>query len=95
MTAMTASPNPLLRYWHGEGRLAPLYWGWGVAGSILLAPEFRGRGVMTQAMAAAMDRLGSHLRYYTEVLADNDQSLNLFTRLGFRPRFVTLERTAR
>ncbi|MBW8269375.1 hypothetical protein [Caldovatus aquaticus] len=29
--------NPILRYWQGRGRLAPLYWGWGVAGSILLA----------------------------------------------------------
>lgn len=29
--------NPIARYWHGEGRLAPLYWIWGVGGSILLA----------------------------------------------------------
>ncbi|HUQ89929.1 MAG TPA: GNAT family N-acetyltransferase, partial [Vicinamibacterales bacterium] len=64
-------------------------------GSILLAREFRGQGVMTRAMTTAMDRLGSHLRYYTEVLAENDPSLELFTRLGFTPRFVTLERTAR
>lgn len=64
-------------------------------GSILLAPEFRGQGVMTRAMSAAIDQLGSHLRYYTEVLADNDQSLNLFNRLGFTATFVTLERTAR
>ena len=64
-------------------------------GSILLAPEFRGQGVMTRAMGTAMDQLGSHLRYYTEVLADNDPSLDLFNRLGFTPRFVTLERTAR
>ncbi len=64
-------------------------------GSILLAPEFRGQGVMTTAMAAAMDQLGSHLRYYTEVLSENDPSLNLFKRLGFAPKFVTLERAAR
>ena len=64
-------------------------------GSILLAPEFRGKGVMTRAMGAAMDQLGTHLRYYTEVLHDNDPSLDLFKRLGFTPRFVTLERTAR
>ena len=64
-------------------------------GSILLAPEFRGRGVMTRAMAAAMDQLGDHLRYYTEVLSENDASLTLFKRLGFTPRFVTLERPAR
>ena len=64
-------------------------------GSILLAKEFRGQGVMTTAMTAAMDQLGSHLRYYTEVLSENDPSLNLFKRLGFAPRFVTLERTAR
>ena len=64
-------------------------------GSILLAPQFRGQGVMTTAMAAAMDQLGGELRYYTEVLAENDPSLNLFKRLGFVPRFVTLERTGR
>jgi RimJ/RimL family protein N-acetyltransferase len=64
-------------------------------GSILLAPEFRGQGVMTRAMGTAMDGLGSHLRYYTEVLADNDPSLDLFNRLGFTPRFVTLERAAK
>ncbi|HEX6162034.1 MAG TPA: GNAT family N-acetyltransferase [Vicinamibacterales bacterium] len=63
-------------------------------GSILLAPEFRGQGVMTRAMAAAMAQLGD-LRYYTEVLHDNDPSLDLFKRLGFTPRFVTLERGAR
>ena len=64
-------------------------------GSILLAPQFRGQGVMTRAMGDAMDRLGSHLRYYTEVLAGNDPSLGLFERLGFTRTFVTLERTAR
>ena len=64
-------------------------------GSILLAPQFRGQGVMTRAMATAMDRLGNHLRYYTEVLAGNDPSLELFNRLGFTPRFVTLERAAK
>ena len=64
-------------------------------GSILLAPEFRGQGVMTRAMGAAMAQLGSHLRYYTEVLPDNDRSLNLFKRLGFTATFVTLERTVR
>ena len=64
-------------------------------GSILLAPEFRGQGVMTRAMAAAMEQLGNHLRYYTEVLHDNDPSIGLFKRLGFTPRFVTLERSAR
>jgi RimJ/RimL family protein N-acetyltransferase len=64
-------------------------------GSILLAPQFRGQGVMTRAMSTAMERLGSHLRYYTEVLADNDPSLDLFNRLGFTPRFVTLERVSK
>jgi hypothetical protein len=37
MAASPAIANPLLRYWHGRGRLAPLYWGWGVAGSVVLA----------------------------------------------------------
>ncbi|WP_135470215.1 hypothetical protein [Crenalkalicoccus roseus] len=37
MAASPAIANPLLRYWHGQGRLAPLYWGWGVAGSVVLA----------------------------------------------------------
>ena len=35
--AALALGNPITRYWHGKGRLAPLYWLWGVAGSILLA----------------------------------------------------------
>jgi hypothetical protein len=52
----THSTNPLLRYWHGEGRLAPLYWGWGVAGSILLAivvagPPLAGRAGLGWALA--------------------------------------------
>ncbi len=57
MVAMTASSsNPLQRYWHGEGRLAPLYWGWGVGGSILLAvlvagPPLSGRAGLPWALA--------------------------------------------
>lgn len=35
--AALALGNPVIRYWNGEGRLAPLYWLWGVGGSILLA----------------------------------------------------------
>ncbi|MCC7426961.1 MAG: hypothetical protein IT557_08665 [Alphaproteobacteria bacterium] len=33
----TTHDNLMSRYWHGEGRLAPLYWAWGVGGSILLS----------------------------------------------------------
>jgi hypothetical protein len=35
--AAIALDNPIARYWHGEGRLAPLYWLWGVVGSFALA----------------------------------------------------------
>ncbi|WP_270938288.1 hypothetical protein [Falsiroseomonas oryzae] len=54
--AAIALGNPLLRYWHGEGTLAPLYWGWGVAGSILLAilvagPPLAGLGGLRWALA--------------------------------------------
>jgi RimJ/RimL family protein N-acetyltransferase len=62
---------------------------------ILLAPEFRGRGVMTRAIRSAMDELGSHLRYFAEVLTNNDASLGLFKRLGFTSTFVTVERDAK
>lgn len=60
---------------------------------ILLAPEFRGQGVMTRAIRAAMDELGPGLHYFAEVLTDNDASLGLFNRLGFVSKFVTVERT--
>ena len=59
---------------------------------ILLAPEFRGRGVMTRAIVMAMDQLGSDLRFFAEVLPDNQNSLHLFNRLGFTPTFVMVER---
>ena len=62
---------------------------------ILLSPEYRGRGVMTRAIKSAMDALGPHLRYFAEILPDNDPSLNLFSRLGFTRRFVTVERLDR
>ena len=61
---------------------------------ILLDETFRGRGVMTRAIGAAMDRIGRHLRYFAEVLPDNDPSLGLFDRLGFARRFVMVERTS-
>ena len=64
-------------------------------GSILLAPQFRGLGVMHTAIGEAMARHGSHLRYFTEVLPDNDNSLNMFKRLGFQTRSVILERGAK
>ena len=60
---------------------------------ILLADEFRGRGVMTRAIRAAMEQLGGDLRYFAEVLPDNAASLSLFSRLGFAPRFVMVERS--
>ena len=62
---------------------------------ILLSPAFRGKGVMTRAIEAAMAQLGPHLRYFSEVMPDNDASLKLFGRLGFSQRFVMLERAAR
>jgi hypothetical protein len=40
--AAIASAHPIRDYWHGKGRLAPLYWLWGVAGSILLAVAVAG-----------------------------------------------------
>ena len=63
--------------------------------SILLSPEFRGQGVMTRAIGAAIDELGPHLRYFAEVLPDNAESLQLFERLGFQRKFVAMERAAR
>ena len=60
---------------------------------ILLSPEFRGQGVMTTAIRAAMAELGPHLRYFAEILPANAASLNLFARLGFTTRFVTVERS--
>jgi hypothetical protein len=42
-----------------------------------------------------MAQLGPHLRYFSEVMPDNDASLKLFGRLGFSQRFVMLERAAR
>lgn len=62
---------------------------------ILLSPEFRGQGVMNKAIGDAMTEMGDHLRYFTEVMPDNENSLKMFERLGFRPRFVSLERTAK
>jgi RimJ/RimL family protein N-acetyltransferase len=62
---------------------------------ILLANSYRGHGVMTRAIASAMDQLGGHLRYFAEVLPDNEASLGLFKRLGFAPSFVMVERPAR
>lgn len=62
---------------------------------ILLSPRFRGHGVMNKAIGEAMTEMGDHLRYFTEVMPDNDNSLKMFERLGFRPRFVSLERTAK
>ena len=44
-------------------------------GSILLSPRYRGQGVMTTAIGEAMTRHGSHLRYFSEVLPDNNHSL--------------------
>lgn len=35
--ASPASGPEFGAWWHGTGRLAPLYWGWGVAASIILA----------------------------------------------------------
>jgi RimJ/RimL family protein N-acetyltransferase len=61
---------------------------------ILLSPEFRGQGVMTRAIQRAMEELGHHLRYFAEILPNNEASLSLFSRLGFTTRFVTVERTA-
>lgn len=54
--AIASVRNPLVRYWHGEGRLAPLYWLWGVAGSFLLAaiiagPPLAGRAGVGWALA--------------------------------------------
>jgi RimJ/RimL family protein N-acetyltransferase len=62
---------------------------------ILLAEQFRGRGVMTRAIGEAMERLGPHLRYFAEVLPHNEESLQLFERLGFERKFVVMERAAR
>ncbi|MEO8678748.1 MAG: GNAT family N-acetyltransferase [Vicinamibacterales bacterium] len=63
--------------------------------SILLSPAFRGRGVMTTAITAAMDQLGHHLRYFAEIIPENNESIKLFTRLGFTTRAVLMECPAR
>lgn len=55
----SAIGNPIARYWHGEGRLAPLYWIWGVGGSILLAllvagPPLAGQAGLGWALAGIL-----------------------------------------
>jgi hypothetical protein len=47
--AAVSHRNIFARYWHGEGRLAPLYWLWGVAGSFVLAALVAGPPLAGQA----------------------------------------------
>lgn len=46
-------------------------------------PEFRGQGVGSQLMAAALERLGSHALLW--VLRDNAPSIGFYRKFGFVP----------
>jgi RimJ/RimL family protein N-acetyltransferase len=58
-------------------------------GNLVLAEEFRGSGLMTRAVENVLREPG---RYFARVKPDNEASLAVFRRAGFRGAYVELER---
>jgi RimJ/RimL family protein N-acetyltransferase len=58
-------------------------------GNLILGEAYRGRGLMRRAIEQLTAEPG---RYFCEVKPDNEHSLRVFERAGFRPTHVVLER---
>ena len=59
-------------------------------GNLLLARVYRGTGLMTAALRQMIE---PNRTYLAEIKPDNDRSLSVFTRLGFRPSRVVMTRS--
>jgi len=60
-----------------------------VVGNLLLARPYRGTGLMTAALRQMIE---PNRTYLAEIKPDNDRSLAVFARLGFRPSHVVMTR---